>query len=396
MSKHIVFWLGRAPEPWDHHTAIDQGIGGSELAALRLTSELAAMGYQVSVYADIMAPDPSSQNPRWLPYEDASFAEVLISCDLLVSSRCPTLGMGAADRKKLGKPTWLWMHDLHVGSDWGNVLGTCFDKVICLSRFAKERFCQYYPRVDSHTVDIIPNGITPELFTLLPKESLGDKHVRLQTHKEPLSCIWSSCPDRGLDRVLDVWPSIVQAFPGAKLSIFGNFNTWLRRIELFGTSEQRKLAHVLTRQFLASMMDPKSGVRFWGQAGQIALANAWRGSHLWFYPTSFEETSCIIALEAQASGTKIVCTAMGSLPETAPYARFLPSWEDNLVWKSQATSTIIDTMQDPLYSMLDVAYARVLSWSLVASLWDTRIVNLEMRQVSIQNDNDQPDKGSLN
>jgi protein O-GlcNAc transferase len=374
-GKHIVFWLGRAPEPWDHHAAIEQGIGGSELAALRLTSELAKLGYKISVYADIISVDSNDRNPRWFPYEHDSFPKALLSCDLLVSSRCPTLGLGAMDRKKLGKPTWLWMHDLHVGADWGNTLGTCFDKVICLSKFAKKRFCQYYPLVPSSRVDIIPNGITPELYALPPGESFEDKHKRLQAGSEPLSVIWSSCPDRGLDRALDVWPLIVKAFPGAKLSIFGDFYNWARRSRHFGTPEQGSFAHRLTRMLSEVTGDPNLGVLYFGQAGQSVLAKAFKDAHLWFYPTSFEETSCITALEAQVSGTKIVCSPVGALPETAPAARFVPPWDGTDRWKFASLETIKGALKfdGGLNAAMEIAKALCRSWAEVAELWNIQI-----------------------
>ena len=191
MAKTIVFWLGRSPTTWDHLTALDTGIGGSEVAALRLTSALADLGHKVIVYADILRPDAADCNPRWLPFTDDSFPEMMLSCDLLVSSRCPSLGIGARDRQKLGKPTWLWMHDLHVGADWGNAIGQYFDRVICLSKFAKERFCQYYPKVEPQKVDIIPNGIYQALYK--PEEG-----VRHGANMCAIGLDWSPCPSSGL------------------------------------------------------------------------------------------------------------------------------------------------------------------------------------------------------
>jgi glycosyltransferase involved in cell wall biosynthesis len=377
MTKHIVFWLGRAPTTWDHHTAIEKGIGGSELAALRLTSALVARGYKVTVYADILTPDKETQNPCWLPYDHDSFPSALLSCDLLVSSRCPTLGLGAKERKKRGKPTWLWMHDLHVGADWGNTLGTCFDKVVCLTRFAKERFCQYYPLVSPALVDIIPNGITAELYALLPGESLADKHKRLLARQEPLSVVWSSCADRGLDRVLAIWPLIAKAHPGAKLSIFGDFYGWQSRTILFGSTDQRLFAQKLAKKLLLSTTNPKLGVTFMGKAGQSQLAKAFMQAHLWFYPTSFEETSCITAMEAQAAGTKIACSAVGALPETAPYAKFLPAWEDTEAWETLASSVVQETLKEANWYSLDAARSRCLCWAQIALLWDMRIKELD-------------------
>jgi glycosyltransferase involved in cell wall biosynthesis len=364
MGKHIVFWLGRAHAPWDHQIALEQGIGGSELAALRLTSALAALGYRVTVYADIFNPDPEGFNPRWLPYQDDSFSEAMLACDLLVSSRCPSLGLGARGRQARGAPTWLWMHDLHAGADWGNVLGECFDKVITLTAFAKERFCQYYPKVNRRKVDIIPNGVYPELFEPKVGELFGDQHERLRLGREPLTIIWSSCPDRGLDRVLGMWHKITAFLPGAELHVYGDVHAWSRRAGLYGSSDQQLFARMLTHKFDELLADQSSGVKFFGQVGQAELAKAFRLAHVWFYPTSFEETSCITALEAQAAGTKIVCTAVGALPFTAPYAHFLPDWQPTTSWEIETIETIEGAIKTDVHVVKHLS-----SWKHVARHW---------------------------
>ena len=70
------------------------------------------------------------------------------------------------------------------------------------------------------------------------------------------------------------------------------------------------------------------GVVFHGRAGQEEVARSYLQSQLWLYPTDFEETSCITAMEAQAAGCHIVATRCGALPETAPQAWFVdgPTW----------------------------------------------------------------------
>jgi glycosyltransferase involved in cell wall biosynthesis len=340
--KHIVLWLGPSLEPWEHKTALDKGIGGSELAAIRLAQGLAERGFRVTVYADISDPHMVSDvNPRWLDYHTAKWDKDIIPCDLLISSRCPSIGLAAKPRKAANRPTWLWMHDLHVGADWGNHIGETFDQIVCLTRFASQRFLDYYPRVDPSKVIVIPNGTSPSLYKTTDYE-FGQQHRDLEAKTVPLTLLWSSAPDRGLDRVLDLWPYLLKMYPNAELRIFGNIFTWAERAEAYGKPEQISQA----RRLLARLRGGADGVRIMGKVGQAVLGQSWIRSHLWLYPTSFEETSCITAMEAQMSGVKIACTPVGALPETAPLATFLPVWSPSSIWRDGALDAISKLLAD--------------------------------------------------
>jgi glycosyltransferase involved in cell wall biosynthesis len=281
------------------------------------------------------------------------------------------------------------MHDLHIGADWGKNISRGFDKVICLSLFAHKRFCEYYPQVDPHKVEVIPNGIDRDLFKLgraykagecflsndpshLPSLELLAKHRRLEAGEEPLSVIWSSCPDRGLDRVIDLWPGIREAFPGAKLRIFGDVMGWIRRAQANGNEDGVAQVRALTGK-LGRLDDEEDSLVFEGKAGQAALAAAFMKAHLWLYPTSFEETSCITAMEAQAAGCKVICTPVGALLDTAPYAEFLSPWLPTSIWRNVATQTIKVNLQVTNEATLCNARARVPTWDHVADRWAAMI-----------------------
>ena len=383
---HIVFWLGRSRSPWNHRTAIEEGCGGSELAALRLSAGLAALGFRVTVYADVLEDDAQDVNPRWLSYK--SYEQLPMhraaTCDLLVSSRCSILPHGIrAARSSLHKPTWLWMHDLHVGADWTNDIASGYDHIICLSNFAQKRFCDYYPKVDYRKMSIIPNGLASLLFAPSAYKPFGSQHERLRSKIEPLTAIWSSCPDRGLDRVLDLWPAIRDVFPGAQLRVFGGILAWASQLEGYGTEEQISFSRTLmnkigrlvdVRQLDGVELPPSdSGVIFEGRAGQARLAQAFSTTHLWLYPTGFEETSCITALEAQAGGCKIICTPVGALLETAPYAKVLPEWAPTQAWRNVTMEMVREYMLSPYDEHLRTARNNVPTWIDVSRKWKALI-----------------------
>ena len=111
----FVFWLGPAPSPWEPLTAIEEGIGGSETAAIHLSRELALLGHQVVVYADIhQAMDidadddgkyPCSVDVEWLPYRKMP---AHLSCDVFVSSRQPEARQRAVSGCTTSKAAGSW------------------------------------------------------------------------------------------------------------------------------------------------------------------------------------------------------------------------------------------------------------------------------------------------
>jgi glycosyltransferase involved in cell wall biosynthesis len=347
---------------------METGIGGSELAAIELTKWLAERGFIVSVYADITDPDVlASKNPRWLNYQSTTWKAESCACDLLISSRCPSV-----TTRRRG-PTWLWMHDLHVGADWGNTIAQRFDKIVCLSVFAKSRFHDYYPKVDAHKVVVIPNGIAPALYKFPLGIPLDLKHELLRANTIPLRAIWSSCPDRGLDRAIALWPEVRKVFKNAELKVFGNVFAWAERAESYGSPDQRQYA----RRLIATLRGEVEGISLGGQLGQRQLAQEWMGAHLWLYPTSFEETSCITAMEAQMAGVKIACTPVGALPETVRSAAWLEPWTPSTAWRDDALEKVTTLMQRDMSDTLHASRSRQRGWWSVSLAWENEIFGVD-------------------
>ena len=67
---------------------------------------------------------------------------------------------------------------------------------------------------------------------------------------------------------------------------------------------------------LKSKLDKTDYVNYHGRMNQPALAKLWAKSYLWLYPTSFPETYCLSAKEAQVSGTPIICSNLAALKTT--------------------------------------------------------------------------------
>ena len=124
--------------------------------------------------------------------------------------------------------------------------------------------------------------------------------------------MYSSSPDRGLDVVLDMWPKIRTLEPKATLGVYYGFETMKKMNE--GNKRGSAIVNYLFDR-VTSMAD--EGVYYHGRVGQAELAEAYKKSLIWFYPTRFSETSCITAIEAQAAGCCVVTSKLAALEETA-------------------------------------------------------------------------------
>lgn len=317
----IVIWTGAAWERWGP-PCLDDGIGGSETAAIHMSRELARRGHEVVMFGDhegyegrwegdrrqATVPDPDlspvacSLSPvLYRSYKAAVEDPKLLACDVLVSSRNKQVVRLKPDaRAKI-----LWVHDVHVGDDWENDL-MAFDRVYCLSRWHKGYFEEMYPHLNPEKISVTRNGIDPALF--------ADLDWRAKT----TSFVYSSSPDRGLDVLMDLWPAIKALRPDATLDVYYGFETWRKLL----AQNKRGLAVV---DYLQGRLESMAGdgVKYHGRVGQKELAEAHKKALIWFYPTKFSETFCITALEAQAAGCCVVTSKLAALAETASFWRSL-------------------------------------------------------------------------
>ena len=262
------------------------GIGGSELAAIHMASGLANLGHDVEIVGQVIP-------CKWqgVTFTDCGEYRLLdperceatrtVECDVFVSSRSlPALRL----LKPKCRLSALWMHDIHVGHDPQGLLGE-YDIILNLSEWSRETAQRYYPTVSKEKFLVTRNGIDTGLFKGTPV-------------KDGCKAIYSSSPDRGLDKLLDYWPAIRKMRPDAELHVYYGFDTWERMAEL-RKDRIAKLQIEIFRTRLARMEE--QGVVSHGRVGQEELARAWMGASLWLYPSSFSETSCITAMEAQAA-----------------------------------------------------------------------------------------------
>lgn len=314
-SNRIVIYCGFAYELWDPNSA-KTGIGGSEEAVIYLSTYLAKLGWQVDVYNHCLDPG-IYEGVHWRgiwEYDENVPAAVFIAW------RDPQ----DVFRSPKDAYTVLWLHDRQKTEYYNQQIIDRIDKIFVLSNY--HRFD--LPEVSDDKFFITRNGIIPQQF----QEKMP---------RNPLRCVYASSPDRGLDRVISLWPQIIKEIPEAELHIYYGFTK---------TYDELHRNNKVMLDFKAQIMNSierEPSIHYHGRIGHAELAREFLQSGLWLYPTSFTEISCITAMKSQAAGMIPVTVNLAALHETVQYGYKYSFRADDARTQKAWTLRVINLLKDP-------------------------------------------------
>lgn len=297
-------------KPWDADS-IHEGIPGSEEAVIYISQKLADQGHEVIIFGN---PPKNSrfseidQNPQYLP--NSSDDKRML--DIAIAWRQPTL---AKELRKRSCKVFLWPHDTCHDQSLTDEQVNGFDDVLWLSEWQREQWTTIHADFSKYS-NIYGNGINPENFCALKKKN------------NPYSCIYGSNYARGLEILLDIWPTIKILFPRATLDIYYGWQHW----GLLSQEKEEKM-----RAQIASLVT--LGVCDHGLVSHKELNNAYEKASLWTYPCIGWEVFCISALKAQYAGAIPVIIDGTGLKETVRFGYRCTNPQDFL-------GTLIQAMLD--------------------------------------------------
>ena len=304
---NIIFYVPGMPF---NGVDIEMGysLGGSESAGYYMAREMARQGHGVTVFSAI-APEAQGtwEGVRYLPIGPVSpqfphgriFTDVVANTphDVLIAQRVPDVfAMPTASKLRL----W-WSHDLALRRNLPAVMRQMWNVhgVLAVSDWHRKQIAEVYG-IAERVLHVLPNGLDHTLFAARPDGELKRSGKVL---------LYSSRPERGLENLLgglDNKPGIMEILarqdPEIILQICGYENTTAAMAGYYALLK-RRAAELPNVQWL-------------GPLSKKALAETMQATWLHVYPTEFEETSCITVMEAQATGTPVVATRAGALPET--------------------------------------------------------------------------------
>lgn len=282
------------PEPMVpfHAKSLDEiPLGGMETALIRLSEALQEQGHNVIVFSDYE--NPPLSKPLYLPKKSISH---LGEVDCFVAVRDWRGCFLPVKAKKI----FYWTGDSYdlpqnLGMGDRRVINK-IDRFLAVSSWHADRICYLsgFPKEKSY---VLRNGIHSEYFTGTETRNLK----RL---------IYSSTPYRGLKFLPKIFTKIKEKHSDAELHVFSDYKVYGQN------SEQNYPALVQEFNALKEEFSKINGVYLHGNIKQKDLAREMMKSSILAYPNTFEETSCITAMEAQAAGCVVITSNLGALPET--------------------------------------------------------------------------------
>lgn len=328
--------------PW----SLEEGIGGSEEAIIRLSKHLADLGYKVVVFAKPGDKAGLDKNGvMWRNFWDCNLEDKF---DIFVAWRNPAI----FDRKIKARKSYLWLHDVMEEGEFGDNRIANFDKCILLSKYHRSLF----PMIPDEKVMMSGNGIDPEEFEELDNQLLRNPH----------KIFYGSSHVRGLAYLYEIWPEVKEAVPEATLDVFYGRESY----DAVHKGNPERMKWMDDMQAKAKEL---KGVTDHGKISQKQINREAFRSGVWAYPCPFPEIYCITAIKAQAAGAVPVASDYAALDETVQFghkqtfkefdAEDLQKYKEALIWWLQHPEE-----QEKVRPKM-MAWARTQSWSNVAKDW---------------------------
>lgn len=172
---------------------------------------------------------------------------------------------------------------------------------VFVSEWQRTQWLNHF-HIDPQKTCVIRNAIPHSKWCTKPPTTSG------------LELIYTSTPWRGLSVLLDALDLI--SITNWRLTVYSS-------MIIYGKQFHDTTHH--QHQALFDRCRQHDQIKYVGYGTNQAVRAALKRSHLFTYPCTFRETSCLAALEAAQAGCRVVTTSLGALEESlGAHARFVP------------------------------------------------------------------------
>lgn len=260
---------------WNPLDKKDQRISGSEYMAINLGKEFIKIGFRVFIIGSFKNIEDNIdyqcvyEDIQYIDYKYFSEFALKYIIDYLIISRYAAELIYYDNIKRV----YLWVHD---------VIPMLEDHKSKCIQTHKEKFKYIIAVSEWQKHNIIKELNIPQDIIKVSRNAIYNRRfINKNIIKTPFRFIYSSSPDRGLYKLLNIIPNIKEKYPETTLYIFVD----KKRID----NDMLKLINQYDYIFLNDRID------------QELIALEYLKSDIWLYPTDFTETYCITALEAMAA-----------------------------------------------------------------------------------------------
>tara|TARA_R110000803_G_scaffold46171_2_gene96935 strand:- start:967 stop:2661 length:1695 start_codon:yes stop_codon:yes gene_type:complete len=283
----VLFVSGYQKTKWSLNTWMDEGAGGTEYMVLKLAHYFNKNGHEVVVTGEV--DDDVIDGVEYIDYTNLSTKHKDSKFDIVICTNYIHYILELAEHNITYDKSYFWIHNNEYYPWWRGIaldndgydlfLDDRMTNIILVSNYQKKLFIEKYPNLESK-VKIIPNGIDISDWDGVSNEKI------------PNQFIYSSAADRGLKSLLRMWPKIKEIYSDATLIV---------------TTPPYAL------DWYDHYKDDLDGVTFHNGLPPRKLYSEIRKSEYWLYPSKYDETFCITALEMMQGGVKILTTDTGNL-----------------------------------------------------------------------------------
>jgi len=271
----IVFHAGYYASAWNPYYN-SEGIGGTEQCIMGLSRSLALQGHSVFVVGQVKPVSDKYPNSGSLNYVDLKNISEIPEIDILIGVSYIHY-LKYYNLKPQTKKIF-WLHNEHPhywykGERMSDVdiqdayLQT--DIIVCLTDWHKEYFIKHeaFAQLLGDRVEVIGNGVVTALFEPV-------------IEKKPNSYIYTSHAERGLENVIsDIEKNYLQGTLDIATPSYG--------LQYYN-------------EHFAERVSKLDNVTFHGSLSTKELYKLMASCETWYYPTNYNETYCITAIEMLA------------------------------------------------------------------------------------------------
>ena len=204
-------------------------------------------------------------------------------------------------------PNILYCHDLPNDPENKILLNKGWEK------FDFFVFVSYWQR--DHYIEKF--GIPYSKCTVI-QNAIETNHEAVNKPTDLIRFIYHTTPHRGLQLVYPIFDALSKEFDNIHLDVYSSF-------KIYGWENRDKPFEQL---FENIKKHPK--MTYHGTQRNDVVIQALKNSHIFLFPSIWQETSCIAMIEAIRCGCVVVHPNYGALPETASGATVMYDYTENL------------------------------------------------------------------
>lgn len=263
----------------------------------------------------------------------------------------------------------LWCHDLPGDPESDNAFKKIghesFHKIVFVSNWQMQAYIQAYGLPWSKCI-VMQNAIMP----------IADH----EKPKDKVNIVYHTTPHRGLNLLVPVFKKLSEKFDNLHLDVYSSF-------KVYGWDERDR-----QYQPLYDEISNIPNATYHGAVSNEEVKAALKNAHIYAYPSTWLETSCISLIEAMSAGLVCVHPNYGALYETAANWTQMYQWQDEHQRHANMMYSMLDSIIPNLNSestqmmlkgqksYVDMFY----SWNVRALQWKNLLQSLldQPREIS--------------